>query len=215
MAISGKDYLDCTLTSSLGTGDYRGIFFKHLRRGATLPCSETTTTATIYDDQESLLVEIFQGERPLTRHCALLGSINVTDLPRDKAEKVLVEVTLSIDRDEVLTVKAKELKTNKKLSVVIEKAQMKSNIDNMVTEAIDNKLNDEKLVSKLNEIDKLVELIRRKYVHQTKVTDKMTEIIDRITEKEQTIDINGCDAILNEIKEFFNNRKANKQEQKS
>ena len=207
MAVSGKDYLDCSLSSSLGTGDYRGIFFKHLKRGITLPCSETTTTTTIFDNQESLLVEIFQGERPLTRFCSILGSLNVTDLPIDKAEKVLIEVTLSIDRDEVLTVKARELKTNKKLTAVIEKGQLKTNIDNMVVEAIDNKINDDKLVGKLNEIDRVVEIIRRKYGNQPKIMDKMNEIIDRITEQEQTIDINGCDEILSEIKEYFNSRR--------
>ena len=191
-----------------------GIFFKHLKRGVTLPFSETTTTTTIHDNQESLLVEIFQGERPLTRYCALLGSLNVTDLPHDKAEKVTVEVTLSIDRDEVLTVKAKELKTNKKLTAVIEKTkQIKLNIDNMVVEAIDNKINDEKLVTKLNEIDKLVEIIRRKYTHQNKIMEKMTQIVDRIAENEQTIDIHECDAILVEIKDFFHSRKTSKHEQ--
>jgi molecular chaperone DnaK (HSP70) len=143
-----------------------------------------------------------------------LGSLNVTDLPQDKAEKVTVEVTLSIDRDEVLTVKAKELKSNKKLTAVIEKSkQLKLNIDNMVIEAIDNKVNDEKLVTKLNEIDKLIEIIRRKYAHHSKVIEKMNQIVDKIAEREQTIDINECDAILIEIKDFFYSRRASKHEQ--
>jgi heat shock protein 5 len=207
MSISGKDYLDSSLSSSLGTGDYRGIFFKHLKRGVTLPCCETTTTTTIYDNQESLLVEIFQGERPLTRHCSLLGSLNVTDLPAEKAEMVLIEVTLTIDRDEVLTVKAKELKTNKKLSVVIEKAHMKTNADNMVIEAIDNKIQDERLVAKLNELDKLVESVRKKYGNQVKTMDKMNEFVDIITEKEQTIDLKESEELINDIKEYLSSRK--------
>jgi len=203
MAIHGTDFLESTLSSNLGTGDYRGIFFKHLRRGATLPCSETTVSTTIYDNQESLLIEIYQGERPLTRYCSLLGSLNVNDLPLDKAEKVVIEVTLSIDKDEILTVKAKELKTDKKLSVVIEKGKMNANVENMVIEAIENKTKDELLVKKLNEIDNLIEVIRKKFQNKSrKITDKMNEVIDQISEQEMTISVENCDEIINSLKQY-------------
>lgn len=182
---------------------------KHLKRGSILPCSETTTTTTIYDNQENLVIEIYQGERPLTRYCSLLGSLNVADLPLDKAEKVVIEVIFSVDKDEVLTVKARELKTNKKLTVVIEKAQLNANVDNMVIEAIDNKLNDEKLVSKLNELDKLIETVRKRCLNQPKITDKMNEFVDKISEFEKTIDIAGCDSMLNLIKGFIRKESIN------
>lgn len=217
MCFTQKDYLDSTLSCSLGTGDYKGIFCKHLKRGTTLPCTSKTITTTIYDNQTSLLIEIYQGERPLTRYCKLIGSLNVNDLPLDKAEKIIIEIEFQIDKNEILTVKAHELKTNKKLSVIIQhytsssssssnnSSELNNRVDNLVIEAIENKKQDNLLVDKLEEIDKLIELIRKKYHNQNDDTilNKMNDIIDNISKNELTIDLNECYSIINTLNKYL------------
>jgi molecular chaperone DnaK (HSP70) len=219
MCLTQKDYLDSTLSCSLGTGDYKGIFCKQLKRGTILPCTSKTITTTIYDNQTSLLIEIYQGERPLTRYCKLIGSLNVNDLPLDKAEKIIIEIEFSIDKNEILTVKAHELKTNKKLTVIIEhysssitnsnsysnKLNNEDNykIDNLVIEAIENKKQDNLLVNKLEEIDKLIELIRNKYNNDDSILNKMNDIIDNISKNELTIDLNECYTIINTLNKYL------------
>ena len=103
------------MSFNLGIGEFRGIFLKQLHRGSNLPCSNRVLLNTVIDYQESCVIEIYQGERPLSRYCNLLGTLLINDLPIDKAYKVEIAVKLSIDRDEVLTLNAIEMRKNKQL----------------------------------------------------------------------------------------------------
>ena len=179
MVTTGQDCFDSTLSFNLGVGEFRGIFLVQLHRGSNLPCSNSVLLNTVVDYQERCVIEIYQGERPLSRYCNLLGTLLVNDLPLDKAYKVEISVNLTIDKDEVLTLSATELRKNKNLTVVIEKAKIKKeNFVNMVLDALENKKDDAKLVQLLDEINDIIEMARAKFEN----TDKESLIFDKMND---------------------------------
>ena len=206
---TGQDGIDNTLSFNLGIGEFRGIFLVQLHRGSNLPCSNNVTLNTVVDYQEQIVIEIYQGERPLSRYCNLLGTLLVNDLPIDKAYKVEISVNLTIDRNEVLTLSATELKRNKNLSVVIEKPKIKTeNGMNMVLDAFQNKAEDDALVQLLDEINDIIEITRVKYENTEKesfIFDKMNSFVDKITannKKSTFSEIKDCkDEILKFVEE--------------
>jgi molecular chaperone DnaK (HSP70) len=193
----------------LGIGEFRGIFLKQLHRGSNLPCSNNVLLNTVIDYQESCVIEIYQGERPFSRYCNLLGTLLINDLPLDKAYKVEIAVKLSIDRDEVLTLNAIEMRKNKQLSVTMEKAKMKDNTYNLVLEALENKKEDEKLLEKLDELNDLIENLRMKYEdteYESLVYDKMNDFVGWITERKKTINIQDCQNCIERITKYIKNQ---------
>ncbi len=191
----------------MGIGEFRGIFLKQLYRGSNLPCSNSVLLNTVIDYQESCIIEIYQGERPFSRYCNLLGTLMINDLPIDKAYKVEIGVKLSIDKDEVLTVNANELRNNKKLSVVIEKGKMSNeNGVNMVLSALEHKDMDEKLLLKLDEVNDIIEKARMKYEnteYEALVFDKMNDFVSWITERKRTISILECEDCIFRIMKYI------------
>jgi heat shock protein 5 len=193
----------------LGIGEFRGIFLKQLHRGSNLPCSNNVLLNTVIDYQESCVIEIYQGERPFSRYCNLLGTLLINDLPLDKAYKVEIAVKLSIDRDEVLTLNAIEMRKNKQLSVTMEKAKMKDNTYNLVLEALENKKEDEELLEKLDELNDLIENLRMKYEeteYESLVYDKMNHFVGWITERKKTINIQDCQNCIERITKYIKNQ---------
>ncbi len=193
----------------MGIGEFRGIFLKQLHRGSNLPCSNNVLLNTVIDYQESCVIEIYQGERPFSRYCNLLGTLLINDLPLDKAYKVEIAVKLSIDRDEVLTLNAIEMRKNKQLSVTMEKAKMKDNTYNLVLEALENKKEDEELLEKLDELNDLIENLRMKYEeteYESLVYDKMNHFVGWITERKKTINIQDCQNCIERITKYIKNQ---------
>lgn len=227
--MTGYDCIENSLGCNLGIGEFRGIFVKQLTRGSKLPCSNSVILNTVIDYQESCVIEIYQGERPFSRYCNLLGTLSIHDLPlvrlfstshlinyhiiiillnfKDKAYKIEIEVVLSIDRDEILTVKAHELKTNTKLSVIIEKGKMKNdNSIHMVLDALDNKEDDDKLIEKLDHINYLIEEARKQYEnteYEAIVFDKMNYFVTWLTDRKKTINLDECETCIKAIHKYF------------
>ena len=194
------------MSFNLGIGEFRGVFIKQLLRGSNLPCSNCVSLNTVVDYQESCVIEIYQGERPLSRYCNLLGTLLIKDLPIDKAYKVEIDVVLSIDRDEVMTLTAVETRTNKQLSVNIEKGKMKSENTNLVLDAIDNKQEDERLLAKLDELNDLIENLRFKYEnteYESLVHDKMNDFVGWITDNKKKLNYESCQKCIQRIIKYI------------
>ena len=194
------------MSFNLGIGEFRGVFIKQLLRGSNLPCSNCVSLNTVVDYQESCVIEIYQGERPLSRYCNLLGTLLIKDLPIDKAYKVEIDVVLSIDKDEVMTLTAVETRTNKQLSVNIEKGKMKSENTNLVLDAIDNKQEDERLLAKLDELNDLIENLRFKYEnteYESLVHDKMNDFVGWITDNKKKLNYESCQKCIQRIIKYI------------
>lgn len=97
-----------------------GYFLPIINRNSTIPISRVERVQTIYSNQPSITVHVFQGESRKTEENLLLGELEVHDLPRGPAGQE-VDIRFTYDLNGVLEVEATVVKTGQKVSTVIAK----------------------------------------------------------------------------------------------
>lgn len=93
---------------ALGIETVGGAFAKLVSRNATVPAQASEMFSTSVDNQTSIEINVYQGERELVRDCRQLGAFKLRGIPAMPAGLPRVEVSFLIDADGVLTVSAKE-----------------------------------------------------------------------------------------------------------
>ena len=93
---------------SLGIETVGGAFAKLVTRNSTVPARATEMFSTSVDNQTAIEINVFQGERELVRDCRQLGAFKLRGIPPMPAGLPRVEVTFLVDADGVLTVTARE-----------------------------------------------------------------------------------------------------------
>lgn len=93
---------------SLGIEVSRGIMKKIIKRNTVIPCCHTKEVTTLQDNQEALSIEVFEGERELTKDNNLLGTFNLTGIPPAPRGVPKIDVTFNIDANGILSVIAKD-----------------------------------------------------------------------------------------------------------
>lgn len=104
---------------SLGVETARGMMFKVIERNTVIPCSMTKDLTTLEDNQCSMTIEIFEGERSLTINNNLLGVFELKGLPPAPRGVVQVDVTFEVDHNGILSVTAKDRITGNTESLII------------------------------------------------------------------------------------------------
>src|SRR5699024_8648145 len=87
---------------SLGIQTVGGQMTKFIERNTTIPTRETKPFSTAFDDQTSVLVQVFEGERPLTKDNHLLGKFQLTGIPRGPRGNPKIIVAFNIDANGIL-----------------------------------------------------------------------------------------------------------------
>jgi molecular chaperone DnaK len=125
---------------SLGLETLGGVFSKLIERNTTIPTrmSEVFTTAT--DNQSSVDIKIYQGEREIAAHNKFLGRFELSGIPPAPRGVPQIEVTFEIDANGILSVTAKDRATNRAQSITITGSSnlSKSEIDRMMREAAEH-----------------------------------------------------------------------------
>jgi len=146
---------------SLGIETLGGVFTKLITRNTTIPTSKSQVFSTAADNQPAVDIHVLQGERAMAADNKTLGRFQLNDIPAAPRGVPQIEVTFDIDTNGIVSVKAKDLGTNKEQKITIQGGGSLSEeeINRMVKEAEEQAENDKikkDLVDAKNEGENLI-----------------------------------------------------------
>ncbi|MEH6946699.1 molecular chaperone DnaK [Bacillus sp. JJ634] len=146
---------------SLGIETMGGVFTKLIDRNTTIPTSKSQVFSTAADNQTAVDIHVLQGERPMANDNKTLGRFQLSDIPPAPRGIPQIEVSFDIDKNGIVSVRAKDLGTNKEQTITIKSSSGLSDeeIERMVREAEENAEADQKRKEEVelrNEADQLV-----------------------------------------------------------
>jgi molecular chaperone DnaK len=173
-----KDVLLLDVTPlSLGIETLGGVFTKLIDRNTTIPTRKSETFSTASDNQTSVEIKVYQGERAMARDNRMLGVFQLIGIPPAPRGIPQVEVTFDIDANGILNVTAKDKATNneQKITITSSSGLSKEEVDKMAKDAESHSADDRKRKDEIdarNRADSMVYQVEKMLKeHRDKIGD--------------------------------------------
>ena len=174
-----KDVLLLDVTPlSLGIETLGGVFTKLIDRNTTIPTRKSETFSTAADNQTSVEIKVYQGERAMARDNRMLGVFQLIGIPPAPRGIPQVEVTFDIDANGILNVTAKDKATNneQKITITSSSGLSKDEVDKMAKDAEAHSAEDSKRKDEIdarNRADSMVYQVEKMLKdHRDKISEE-------------------------------------------